>query len=120
MLEVGTAIVRTRAEGRQAIPSPSLSRDPVEPVSNTQNKETNTLSLTYDGNPLGVSRTGARQADGSLGWSWGGVRSGPGAARTILLFHIISARPSKQPRMVRTFLKVYMDLGSYFLFLQEI
>ena len=86
MLEVGTASVRTRAEGRQAIPSPSLSRDPVEPVSNTQNKETNTLSLTYDGNPLGVSRTGARQADGSLGWSWGGVRSGPGAARTILLF----------------------------------
>ena len=42
----------------------------------------------------------------------GGVRSGPGAARTILLFHIISARPSKQPRMVRTFLKVYMELGS--------
>ena len=41
-----------------------------------------------------------------------GVRSGPGAARTILLFHIISARPSKQPRMVRTFLKVYMELGS--------
>ncbi len=51
----------------------------------------------------------------------GGVRSGPGAARTILLFHIISAEPSKrpQPRMVRTFLKVYMELGSYFLFLQE-
>jgi hypothetical protein len=49
----------------------------------------------------------------------GGVRSGPGAARTILLFHIISARPSKQPRMVRTFLKVCMELGSYFLFLQE-
>jgi hypothetical protein len=47
------------------------------------------------------------------------VRSGPGAARTILLFHIISARPSKQPRVVRTFLKVYMELGSYFLFLQE-
>ena len=42
-----------------------------------------------------------------------------GAARTILLFHIISARPSKQSRMVRTFLKVYMELGSYFLFLQE-
>jgi hypothetical protein len=40
-------------------------------------------------------------------------------ARTILLFHIISARPSKQPRMVRAFLKVYMELGSYFLFLQE-
>ena len=32
---------------------------------------------------------------------------------------IISVRPSKQPLMVRTFLKVYMELGSYFLFLQE-
>ena len=31
----------------------------------------------------------------------------------------MSARPSKQPRMVRTFLKVYMERGSYFLFLQE-
>jgi hypothetical protein len=30
-----------------------------------------------------------------------------GAARTILLFHTISARPPKQPRMVRTFLKVH-------------
>jgi hypothetical protein len=47
------------------------------------------------------------------------VRSGPGAARAILLFHIVSARPSKQPLVVRTFLKVYMELGSYFLFLQE-
>ena len=47
------------------------------------------------------------------------MRSGPGEARTILLFHVISSRPSKQPRMVRTFLKVYMELGSYFLFLQE-
>ncbi len=37
----------------------------------------------------------------------GGVRSGPGAARTILLVNIISARPSKQPLVVRTFLKVY-------------
>jgi hypothetical protein len=37
----------------------------------------------------------------------GGVRSGPGAARTILLFHIISARPSKQPRMVGGTLGVY-------------
>jgi hypothetical protein len=36
-----------------------------------------------------------------------GKRSGPGAARTILLFHIISARPPKQSRMVRTFLKVH-------------
>jgi hypothetical protein len=44
----------------------------------------------------------------------GGVRSGLGEARTILLLHIISARPSKQPLMVRTFLKVYMELGSYF------
>ena len=35
----------------------------------------------------------------------GGVRSGSGAAKTILLFHI--ARPSKQPCMVRTFLKVH-------------
>ena len=42
------------------------------------------------------------------------MRSGPGGARTILLLHIISARPSKQPLMVRTFLKVYMELGSYF------
>jgi hypothetical protein len=42
------------------------------------------------------------------------VRRGPGEAGTILLLHIISARPSKQPRMVRTFLKVYMELGSYF------
>jgi hypothetical protein len=32
---------------------------------------------------------------------------------------VISARPSKQPLKVRTFLKVYMELGSYFLFLQE-
>jgi hypothetical protein len=47
------------------------------------------------------------------------VRSGPGEGRTILLLHIISVRPSKQPLMVRTFLEVYMDLGSYFLFLQE-
>ncbi len=37
----------------------------------------------------------------------GGVRSGPGAARTILLFHTISARPSKQPRMVGSTLGVY-------------
>jgi len=47
------------------------------------------------------------------------VRIGPGEARTILLVHIISVRPSKQPLMVRTFLKVYMELGSSFLFLQE-
>ncbi len=49
----------------------------------------------------------------------GGVRCGPGSARTILLVHIISARPSKQPLMVRIFLKVYMEIGSYFLFLHD-
>ncbi len=43
------------------------------------------------------------------------MRSGPGAARTILLFHIISARPSKQPLMVRTSLKVYMELVCVFI-----
>jgi len=42
----------------------------------------------------------------------GGVRSGP--ARTILLLNVISAGPSKQPLMVRTFLKAYKELGSYF------
>jgi len=42
----------------------------------------------------------------------GGVRSGPGEARTILLLHIISVRPSKQPLMVRTFLKVFCILYS--------
>jgi hypothetical protein len=35
------------------------------------------------------------------------MMSGPGVARTILLFHIISDRPPKQPSMVRTFLKVH-------------
>jgi hypothetical protein len=38
---------------------------------------------------------------------------GPDAARTILLFHIISVRPCKQSLMVRTFLKVY---GTWLLF----
>ena len=33
--------------------------------------------------------------------------------------HFISARPSKQPLMVRTFLKVYVELGLHFLFLHE-
>jgi hypothetical protein len=36
-----------------------------------------------------------------------GERSGPGAARNILLFHTISARPSKQARMVGSTLGVY-------------
>jgi hypothetical protein len=35
------------------------------------------------------------------------VRSGPGSARSILLFHTISARPPEQPRMVRAVLKVH-------------
>jgi 1-acyl-sn-glycerol-3-phosphate acyltransferase len=45
------------------------------------------------------------------------VRSGPEAARTILLFHILGAGPSKQPLMVRTcsaFLKVYGDWLLFF------
>ncbi len=50
--------------------------------------------------------------------AWRG-RGGPGEARTMLLLQIISARPSKQPLMVRTLLKIYVELGSYFLFLQE-
>ncbi len=33
--------------------------------------------------------------------------------------YFLSARSSKQPRMVRTILKVYMERGSYFLFLRE-
>ena len=45
-----------------------------------------------------------------------GVLSGPGEARTILLLHIIHTRTSKQPLMVRTFFKVYMEISSYFLF----
>ncbi len=44
---------------------------------------------------------------------------GPEEARTILLLHIISVRPSKQPLMVRTLFQVYMELCSFFLFLQE-
>ena len=37
------------------------------------------------------------------------MRSGPGAARTILLVYTISARPSKQPRILgtRSTLRVY-------------
>ena len=37
----------------------------------------------------------------------GCVRSGPGPARTILIFHIIGASPSKQPLMVGSTLGVY-------------
>jgi hypothetical protein len=41
------------------------------------------------GNKMGTGLGGEEEG--------GGVRSGPGAARTILLFRIISARPPKQP-----------------------
>ena len=68
----------------------------------------------------GWSYGGVRTGKGSSGGrKKGGVPSGTGESRTILLLHIISVRTSKQPLMVRTLLKVYMELGSYFLFLQE-
>jgi hypothetical protein len=60
-------------------------------------------SSLLSGIEFGLSRT----SEGSLEEEGGGVMSGPGAARTILLFHSISARPPKQPSMVRTFLKVH-------------
>jgi hypothetical protein len=58
---------------------------------------------------LGSSLGGVEPVRGVFGGEeeGGGVRSGRGAARTIPLFHTISARPPKQPRMVRTFLKVH-------------
>ena len=46
------------------------------------------------------------------------MRPGPGVARTILFFHILSARRSKLPPIVRTFLKV-QGARLLFLFLQE-
>jgi hypothetical protein len=56
---------------------------------------------------------GKVRPDGVFGWEevGVGVRSRPGEARTFLRSHTIGDRPSKQPRMVRTFLKVY-GLGS--------
>ena len=60
-------------------------------------------------NEVGRSRTG----EGSSG---GWCEEWPGAAGTILLFHIISARPPKQPRMVRTFLKVLVLVLVYSVF----
>ena len=56
------------------------------------------FSSFWDQVSFGLSRTGEGSSGGRK--RGGGVRSGPGAARTILLFHIISARPSKQPLMV--------------------
>jgi hypothetical protein len=51
------------------------------------------------------------------------VRSGPGAARTILLFHTISVRPSKQAGKVGSTLGVYIFalifVSARTLFLQE-
>jgi hypothetical protein len=61
-------------------------------------------SSLHSGIEFGRSRTGEGSSGGR---KRGGVRSGPGEARTILFFHTISARPPKQPRMVRTFLKVH-------------
>ena len=67
-------------------------------------------SSLHSGIEFGRSRTGEGSSGGEE--ERGGVRSRPGTARTILLSHIITARPSKQPLMVRTFLKVYMEFGS--------
>jgi hypothetical protein len=47
----------------------------------------------------------------------GGVRSGPGEARTILLLHVISARPFKQRLMVPS--SRYIWSSAPILFLQE-
>ena len=71
---------------------------------------------------LGSNLGGVRPERGLRGGGrrvWCETRRRPQSGRTNLFFHTISARPSKQPLMVRTFLKVYMELGSYFLILQE-
>ncbi len=62
-------------------------------------------SSFHSGIEFGQSRTGEGSSGGRK--RGGGVRSGSGAARTILLFHTVSASPPKQPRMVRTFLQVH-------------
>ena len=74
-------------------------------------------SSFHSGIEFGRSRTCGGSSGGrkkGVVWGVGQELLGPS-----YFFHIISARPSKQPLMVRTFLKVYMELGSYFLFLQE-
>jgi hypothetical protein len=54
-----------------------------------------------------------------VGDRWSGLANCGDTGRFFWTYlHIISARPSKQPLKVRTFLKVYMELCSY-LFLQE-
>ena len=63
--------------------------------------------------PVLASRAPSSSAAAAAAWR------GPGETSTILVLRIIGARPSKQPLIVRTFLKVYMELGSYFLFLQD-
>ena len=64
-------------------------------------------SSLHSGIEFGRSRTDEGSSGGKEEGGGAGVRSRPGAARTILLFHIISARPSKQPRMVGSTLGVY-------------
>ena len=54
----------------------------------------------------GVGPVRGLRGGGRRGWC-DVTRSRPGAAKTILLFHIISARPSKQTRMVGSTLGVY-------------
>jgi hypothetical protein len=56
------------------------------------------------------SNLGGVGPDRGLREEGGSVRSGPGAAGTILHLYIVSARPSKQPLMVRTFLKAHTRL----------
>jgi hypothetical protein len=62
----------------------------------------------HSGIEFGLRSTGEGSSSGGEE-EGGGVRSGKGAARTILLlFNTISASPSKQPRMVGSALGVYI------------
>jgi hypothetical protein len=63
--------------------------------------------------PLACQSSTTNFSRRSLAQLSSGVRNGPGAARPILLFHIIRSRPSNMPLMVRTFLKV---CGAWLLF----
>ena len=49
----------------------------------------------------------------------GELKGVPALRAEVALCRVPGQGPSKQPLMVRTFLKVYMELSSYFLFLQE-
>ena len=98
---------RSRAGGRApaCLPGSSLvyaSRDPtgcaLKPVRHVSLDCADSMPHLQQARSLPVRRRGC------------GVRSGLGAARTILLFHTISARPSKQPRMVGSTLG-YIGLG---------